>query len=235
MANATTRTEPRTADTSSPIPPLENGDRLTHAEFERRYEAMPELKKAELIDGVVYMGSPVRFRKHGRPHFHLNTWLGSYEAATTGVLGADNATARLDLDNEPQPDIMMMIDPAKGGQARFSDDDYIEGAPELVVEVVASSVSYDLNIKLDIYRRNGVREYLTWRVRDRAIDWRVLRGASYEPLAADERGRYRSEVFPGLWLDAEAMLRGDLATALEVLRDGLASPEHAAFAERLRG
>ena len=235
MATAPSRTEPRTAATSPPVPPLENGDRLTRAEFERRYEAMPEVKKAELIDGVVYMGSPVRLRNHSQPHADLIGWSWTYRANTPAILVADNTTDRLDEDTEPQPDIVMMIDPAKGGQARISDDDYVEGAPELVAEVAASSVSYDLNAKLETYRRNGVREYLTWRVRDRAIDWRVLRGASYEPLATDERGRYRSEVFPGLWLDPEAMLRGDLATVLEVLRQGLASPEHAAFAERMRG
>ena len=235
MATAPTRTQPRTAATSPPIPPLENGDRLTRAEFERRYEAMPDLKKAELIEGVVYMGSPVGFRKHGQPHYNLIGWLHAYQAGTPGVFGGDNSSVRLELDNMPQPDVLMMIDPAKGGQARISDDDYVEGAPELVVEVAASSVSYDLNAKLDAYRRNGVCEYLTWRVRDRAIDWRVLRDARYELLATDERGRYQSEVFLGLWLDPEAMLRGDLATVLEVLRQGLASPEHAAFAERMRG
>ena len=127
------------------IPPLEAGDRLSRAEFERRYEAMPELKKAELIEGVVYMPSPVRLRRHGRPHFDLITWLGTYKAATPGVIGADNASARLDLDNEPQPDAVLFIDPAKGGQARISPDDYVEGAPELVAEVASSSVSYDLN------------------------------------------------------------------------------------------
>ena len=126
-------------------PPLENGDRLTRAEFERRYEAMPHLKKAELIEGVVHMPSPTRHRRHGRPHGHLVTWLGVYEAATPGVEMSNNSTARLDLDNEPQPDALLLIDPARGGQARVSADDDIEAAPELVAEVAASSASIDLN------------------------------------------------------------------------------------------
>ena len=235
MATSTTKTPTRPDAPDRTVPPLENGDRLTRDEFERRYEAVPEVKKAELIEGVVYLGSPVRLRNHGRPHFHLITWLGTYEDATPGVLGADNATARLDLDNEPQPDVLLMIDPAKGGLARITEDDYVEGAPELVVEVAASSVSYDLNVKLHAYRRNGVREYITWRVRDRAIDWRVLRGARYEMMAPNEFGHYRSEVFPGLWLDPEAILRGDLTATLEVARLGLASPEHSAFSARVRG
>src|SRR5262249_13500096 len=108
--------------------PLEPGDRLTRDEFERRYEAMPALKKAELIEGVVYMPSPVRYHRHSQPHFRLITWLGTYEAATPGVGGGDNATARLDLDNEPQPDALLLIDPTRGGQARISADDYIEQA-----------------------------------------------------------------------------------------------------------
>ncbi|MGZ3472634.1 MAG: Uma2 family endonuclease, partial [Isosphaeraceae bacterium] len=140
------------------VPELENGDRLTREEFERRYEAMPNLKKAELIEGAVYMPSPVRQRRHSRPHLHLCTWLGHYEAGTPGVEGGDNGSIRLDLDNEPQPDAFLFIQPECGGQARISSDDYVEGAPDMVAEVASSSASYDLGVKLQVYRRNGVRE-----------------------------------------------------------------------------
>jgi Uma2 family endonuclease len=215
------------------LPPLEPGDRLTRAEFERRYEAMPHLKKAELVEGVVYIPSPVRHRGHGRPNLQLAGWVCAYEAATPGVEGADNGTARLDLDNEPQPDVLLLIDPARGGQARISADDYVEDAPELVAEVSVSSASYDLHTKLDVYRRNGVREYLVWRVLDGEIDWFVLRGQRYDRLAAGADGILRSEVFPGLWLDTEALLRGDLAQVLAVVQQGTVTPEHAAFVARL--
>jgi Uma2 family endonuclease len=224
------------ADFDSPngeLPPLEPGDRLTREEFERRYEAMPLLKKAELIEGVVYMPSPARFRRHGKPSRHLSTWLGTYEASTPGVEGADNTTARLDLDNEPQPDVLLLIDPDCGGQAKVSTDDYIESAPEWVGEVAASSASIDLNTKLHVYRRNGVREYLVWRVLDGDVDWFVLRGGQYDRLAADASGILRSEVFQGLWLDVKALVRRDLARVLAVLQQGLASPEHASFVARL--
>jgi Uma2 family endonuclease len=162
----------------------------------------------------------------------MATWLGTYEAATPGTLVGDNGTVRLDLDNEPQPDLLLLIDPAKGGQARISDDDYVEGAPELVAEIASSSVSYDLGAKLNAYRRNGVREYLVWRVLDREIDCFVLREGRYEPLSLDS-GLYKSEVFPGLWLDPAALARGQLAAVLRALEKGLASPEHAAFCKRL--
>ena len=158
------------------IPPLENGDRLTRTEFERRYNAMPYLKKAELLEGVVHMASAVRFRSHGLPHFALISWLGFYWTNTPGLAGGDNSTIRLDLGNEPQPDAVLFIDPAKGGHARISEDDYLEEAPEFAAEVAASSASYDLHTRLDVYRRNGVREYLIWRVLDQEIDWFVLRG-----------------------------------------------------------
>lgn len=216
------------------VPPLESGDRLTRAEFERRYKAMPRLRKAELIEGVVYMPSPVRLRLHSRPHLHLATWLGAYEAGTPGTVAADNSTVRLDLDNEPQPDLLLLIDPSVGGQARVSDDDYVEGAPELVAEIASSTASYDLNAKLNVYRRNGVREYVVWRVLDREIDWFTLREGRYEGLTRDSSGPYKSEVFPGLWLDPAAMVDGELAHVLDTLRQGLASPEHAAFADRLK-
>ncbi len=215
------------------IPPLETGDRLSRAEFERRYEAMPQLKRAELIEGVVYVPSPVRLRRHGRPHAHLVHWLVSYESATAGVIVGDNTSTRLDLDNEQQPDAVLFIDPAQGGQARISPDDYIDEAPELVAEVASSSVSYDMTDKLKVYRRNGVCEYIVWRVLDRQIDWFVLRDGAYARLPHDDAGLYRSEVFPGLWLDPIALVGGDTKTVLATLQRGLASGEHAAFVARL--
>jgi hypothetical protein len=217
------------------IPPLEQGDRLTRPEFERRYQAMPHVKKAELLEGVVYMPSPVRATKHGIPHAHFIGWLDVYAAATPGVIPADNSTVRLDLDNEAQPDGMLLIDSACGGQAKISTDDYIEGAPELAGEIAASSVSYDLHVKLNVYRRSGVREYVVWRVLDGELDWFVLRDGQFARLAPDANGIYRSEVFPGLWLDAQALLRGDLVQVLAVLQQGLASPEHAALVAKLQG
>jgi Uma2 family endonuclease len=139
----------------------------------------------------------------------------------------------MDLANEPQPDGLLFIDPARGGRARLSADDYIEGSPELVAEVSASTVSIDLNAKLAVYQRNAVQEYVVWRVLNREVDWFVLRDSQYARLAPDAQGGLRSAVFPGLWLDPAALVRGDLAAVLAVLQQGLASPEHAAFVARL--
>lgn len=211
------------------LPPLESGDHLRRPEFERRYEAMPGLKKAELIEGVVYVPSPVRDREHGSPHSDLVTWLGTYGARTPGVLVSDNATVRLDDVNEPQPDALLRLDESRAGQSRLDEDGYISGAPELVAEVAASSASYDLHSKLRTYLAHGVREYIVWRVLDGSLDWLVHNEGEYVRLGADDDGTYRSTVFPGLWLDAPALLRRDLARVLEVLQQGLASDEHSAF------
>lgn len=208
------------------ILPLENGDRLTRPEFERRYSAMPRLKKAELIEGVVYMGSPVR-AIHGRPHALMMTWLGTYWAATPGVDLLDNTTVRLDLGNEPQPDALLRIE--RGGQSRISEEGYVEGAPELIAEVAASSAAYDLGDKLQAYRRNHVREYLVWQVGDREINWFCLRDGEYIPLAAEESGIIKSECFPGLWLDIPALMQGNLKQVQAVLQQGLSAPERQAF------
>lgn len=151
--------------------PLESGDRLTRPEFERRYLASPHLHKAELVEGVVYVASPVRATGHGRPHGIIMAWLGVYWSATPGVDLQDNATVRLDADNEPQPDALLRIEPEVGGNSSISEDDYIEGAPELIVEVAASSASYDLNDKLNAYRRNGVQEYIVWQTYENRVDW----------------------------------------------------------------
>jgi hypothetical protein len=215
-----------------PTPPLRQGDRLSREEFERRYRAMPHLTKAELLEGVVYMPSPVS-DDHAGPHAHLIIWLGTYAWATPGVAVRDNGTLRLGVDSDPQPDAFLRILETHGGQSRLDADRLIEGAPELTAEVAVSSIPVDLGVKLPIYRRAGVREYVLWRVPHGEIDWFVRRGEEYERLAAGDDGVLRSEVFPGLWLDAAALVRGDLATVSRVAQQGLASPEHAAFVRRL--
>jgi Uma2 family endonuclease len=215
------------------IPPLESGDRLSRHEFERRYTAMPHLKKAELIEGVVYVSSPLRFKSHGQPHGDLIIWLGTYKVSTPGVELGDNATVRLDLDNEPQPDVLLLIDERLGGQAKISEDDYIEGAPELVAEVAASSASNDLYDKKRAYRRNGVQEYIVWQILENKVDWFSLQNDDYVTLEADANGVIKSRIFPGLWLDMTALLTGEMIQVLAVLQQGLNSTEHQAFVERL--
>lgn len=213
------------------VPPLENGDRLTRAEFERRYAAMPPNIKAELIDGVVSVASPVRIRHHGSPHVELVAWAGIFRVYTPGVLVGGNATVRLDKDSEAQPDVCILIE--HGGQAQVDADGYVEAAPEFVAEVAASTASYDRGVKLSTYCRCGVREYLVWRVLDQAIDWFAWREGQYEPLPAGPDGIIRSEIFPGLWLDAAALIRGELPRVHEVLHQGLASAAHADFVKSL--
>ncbi len=219
--------------TNDPRTLLTAGDRLSRTEFERRYAAMPDLKKAELIEGVVYMGSPVSYRRHGRPEHLLAIWLGFYEALTPGVEASGNTTLRLDLDNEPQPDLMLRLPEQRGGRSRIAADGFVEGPPELVVEVAASSVSYDLHQKLKVYRRCGVAEYLVHRVDDGAIDWFRLEEGDYVPMVATTEGWLRSTVFPGLWLPARELLAGDVAALRTAIERGTASAEHRRFCERL--
>lgn len=212
------------------IPPLENGDRLTREEFERRYWAMPEKTQAELVAGIVYMASPLRVT-HGEPHGDIMGWLVFYKAATLGVGVADNATVLLDEENEVQPDGLLRI--KVGGQSQINEKDYIEGGPELIVEIAASSASYDLHQKLIVYRRHQVREYLVWRVYDEAFDWFGLIDGKYVQLEPNIEGIICSQVFPGLWLDKSALLAGDLAKVFAVLQQGLSTAEHQDFVQQL--
>ncbi len=225
----TTPIEPAKASSRPALPPLENGDRLTREEFERRYDAMPGLKKAELIEGEVYMPSPVRHGSHSEPHTWLVLWLALYRAHTSGVEAGDNGSVRLDENNEPQPDAYLLILPDRGGQSRISEDDYIEGAPELVAEVASTSASFDLGKKLDAYRKNGVREYIVCRVLDRKLDWFVNREGRFELMSPTADDVLRSTVFPGLWLDPIALINGDFMALNATLHKGLESAEHAAF------
>ena len=214
------------------LPPLENGDRLTRAEFEQRYNTMPQLKKAELIEGIVYMASPLRAQAHGSPHGDIMGWLWTYKAATPGTDLYDNPTVRLDADNEPQPDAVLRI--ATNGQSWISSDDYIEGAPELIVEIAASSASYDLHDKLRVYRRNGVQEYIVWRTYSQQIDWFYLEDGEYKLQTSDATGTLRSQQFPGLWLAVSALLSGHLAEVLQTLQQGIATPAHQTFVTSLQ-
>lgn len=218
----------------SELPPLNAGDRLSRAEFERRYHAHPEIKKAELVEGIVYMPSPARFAQHSQPHADIVTWLGLYRSATPGVLVGDNATLRLDYENVVQPDVLVRLEPKSGGRSSVTKDDYLAGPPELVVEIAASSVSYDLGVKRRVYARSGVQEYLAAQAYEQRIDWFVLREGVYETLQPDSDGILRSEEFPGLWLPVDALWAGDLAGMITVLQQGLASAEHAAFVADLQ-
>ena len=213
------------------VPHLEGGDRLSRDEFERRYAASSHIKKAELIEGVVYIAAAVRAKSHGQPHGRIITWLGVYEAATSGVSLLDNSTVRLDENNEPQPDALLRIE--IGGNSQVTDDDYIEGAPELVAEIAASSAAYDLYDKKQAYQQNGVQEYLVWQVFEQKLDWFQLQNGKYILLQPDENAVIKSQVFPGLWLAINELLSGNMATVLTVLQQGLNSLEYAEFANNL--
>jgi Uma2 family endonuclease len=215
------------------MPPLENGDRLTRPEFERRYLAAPHIKKAELIEGIVYVASPLRHEQHGKPHSRVMTWLGVYQAMTSFVDLSIEPTVRLDLDNEPQPDAVLFIESVVGGQTRLSNDGYIEGSPELIVEIAASSTAIDTGSKKQAYRRNGVLEYIVWQSYENQIDWFRLTDGDYILLSPEQDGIIRSQVFPGLWLLVEALLNNQMARVLEVLQLGLNSSEHREFVEQL--
>lgn len=199
--------------TASPVavPPLENGDHLSASEFLRRYEAMPWVKKAELIQGIVYMASPVRLTEHGEPDGIINTWLGTYAARQASVRHAINTTLLLGPDDTPQPDGLLFHE---GGGCRVDASGYLTGPPELVVEIAASSVSRDAREKLVTYRRARIPEYLLWRVEDEAIEWFFLEQDEYRPLPMSDAGIIESRAFPGLRLNVPAALRLDAGAVL---------------------
>jgi Uma2 family endonuclease len=215
------------------ILPLRDGERLSREEFETRYHAMPEVKKAELIDGVVHMPSPVRILSHATPHTLLHLWLGTYWGFTPGTLPGCEPTTRLDAQGEPQPDGILMR--VQGGSAQIDAEDYVAGSPELVAEIAASSASIDRGVKRRSYERAGVQEYVLFLMDEQRVEWHALREGGYQLLASDEAGVLRSEVFPGLWLNTTAFFALDVLAVLTTLQLGVASPEHAAFVTLLSG
>jgi Uma2 family endonuclease len=214
------------------LPPLQNGDHLDQETFHQRYEAMPPDVRAELIGGIVFMSSPQK-PLHGRFHQKLTHWLGEYEDSTEGVEGFVNTTNVMGPDAEPQPDSCLLIVPECGGQTHVGPDGYLRGAPEWIGEISDSSESIDLQRKKIDYEKADVREYVVVAVRTRAVFWFIRRRGKFKEISPDADGILRSEVFPGLWLDPVAFLKRDSKRLLAVLRQGLASPEHAAFVAKL--
>jgi Uma2 family endonuclease len=196
---------------------LEAGDHLDQATFHARYAAMPPNFRAELIGGIVFMPSPLRL-EHGESHALVIGWLTHYWIATPGTRVRDNATAILGDDSEPQPDAVLVIKPESGGQSSISEDGYATGPPELIVEVASSSESIDLHTKRRDYERAGVLEYVVVVLHQRVVRWFVLQDGTYRDLEADTRGMFTSSVFPGLWLDASALLQGDVRQVMATLQ-----------------
>lgn len=228
----TSHQQPRVDESTEFVAPLEAGDSLDQKTFHVRYEAMPKHCRAELVEGIVFMPSPLK-RRHGRMHGRVVRWLAEYSEGTPGTDYLDNATDILGPKSEPQPDACLLVLTEKGGQTKEDNDGYMTGAPELIVEVATSTESYDLHGKKRDYERGGVKEYVVVALRKRLVLWFVLRDGKYQEMPAAADGIYRSEIFPGLWLDAAALLQLDSKRVLEVLHQGLASPEHAAFAAKL--
>jgi len=215
-----------------PYPLLfESGDCMSREEFLARWEQMPEVNKADLIDGVVYMPSPVS-KTHGRFDAPFHILMERYAEATPGCEWLPNVTWLM-LESAPQSDIALYILPEYGGRTGEVDD-LAAGSPELVVEVAKSSRTYDLGPKLALYQRAGVLEYIAALVEERRIEWRVLEAGSYRLMRPDSDGILRSRVFPGLWLDSAAFWHRDKARLLAVLEEGQGSEEHARFVERLQ-
>lgn len=214
------------------LPPiLREGDRLTNKEFLLRWEAMPDLKHAELIDGIVHMPSPVSVG-HGDYYVMFASWVATYARATRGCRAGGDTTWLMSEGQVPQPDIALRILPEFGGRSTLQGP-YAAGSPELIIEAATSSRTKDLGPKLALYQRCGVPEYITFTTRDKTVIWRELVEGRDIPMTPDARGIIKSRTFPGLWLDTQAAARLDDATVHTTLRRGLRTAAHRKFVERL--
>ena len=221
------RTQSRT------LPPLVDGQRLDQPTFHERYAAMPEKTRAELVDGVVFMPSPLR-GAHGEADRMIGGWLFCYQRAVPCLRSPSNATAILGPGVEVRPDAQLRIPDELGGRDRVVDG-YVNGPPELVVEVGGSSRVFDLGSKKNSYEKAGVLEYLFVGVEPVDVRWFALRDGRYAEIATGADGIYRSEVFPGLWLDPKAFAEEDRDALIAALERGLATDEHARFVAELEG
>ena len=216
------------------VRPLRKGDKLSREEFLSLWEIHPEIKRAELIGGIVYMPSPLSL-DHGTRDLQVGWWVGHYMIHTPGTDAGASATTFL-LGDNPQPDVHLRILPEFGGRSSVEirkNTRYLAGIAEFFAELSLSSMTYDLREKLELYQTAGIPEYLVVLVNEREICWHILANGVYQLLPPDADGIHRSRVFPGLWLDGTALLAGDMMRVLAKLDEGLRSPEHQAFVEKL--
>ena len=197
---------------------LFEGNKLDQPTFHRLYEQTPQGFKAELIGGIVHVASPVGIA-HNDPHVLVIAWLSNYAVAKPNTHVLDNATVILDDQSEPQPDAGLRY---RQGTSRISDN-RCNGPPELVIEVSDSTVVHDLFDKRADYERHGVSEYLVLAVEESRAIW-FTRGddggfVELSPTA----GKLQSCIFPGLWLDPDALFDLDHVRVMAVLNEGLAS------------
>lgn len=225
--------EPRRAKTADSLPMLRSGDHLDQRTFHERYLAMPREFRAELIGGVVFVPSPST-SWHGNYHSYTIHWLSHYRIHTPGTMVLDNGTVILDEDNEPQPDGVLRIDEAHGGQSRINKKGYVEGPPELSAEVAYSSEAIDLYEKHDEYAAAGVQEYVVVLVREQTVRFFRLENGKYLETSPDADGIWRSQKFPGLWLNVGALIHQNGVALIGALQEGLNTPENAAFVDRLQ-
>ncbi len=211
-------------------PEMHTGDRMTREEFHRIYEQMPDDFHAELIGGIVYVASPLKL-PHGTNHLPLGSLFFAYEGSTPGVESGDNTTVLLGEEGEPQPDLFLRVLPEFGGQSQTTADEYVLGAPELIAEIAFSSRAIDLHAKRHDYTRYGVLEYLVLCLRERQLRRFDLRAD--QELTPDADGVFRVRAFPGLWVHGAALLARDHSRLMATLDQGLATPEHAEFVNRL--
>jgi Uma2 family endonuclease len=228
------KTEERLNLGSLPGSNFDSGYRLSKEEFIRRYEARKDIRRAELLNGIVFiMASPVS-RSHSQGHLSAAHLITNYVEATPLVIGDIDATLLLHGDNAVQPDGLLRVDPRAGGKATLTEKEYIKGPPELVIEISVSTESYDLTFKKDIYLEAGIAEYVVWQALDAKLHWFKRRGDAYEDLKVGDDGIVKSAAMPGFWVDVGAFVRGDLAALKVAMSKGLASPEHASFVVELK-
>jgi Uma2 family endonuclease len=210
-------------------PPLRDGDRMSQPEFHRRYEWLTEPTHYELLNGMVHM-TPAERLQHGRYNYLIGHVLATYEEHTPGVAGAHNSSLILDECNEPQADLHLRIRPEYQGTSATDADGYVTGPPELVIEIAYSSLQHDLTIKRDVYRQQGVKEYLVVCVEPAEFRWFVWPDGECQ-LASDSI--FRSAVFPGLWIDSHALFQEETAALIKTVRRGLETPLHAEFVAQM--
>ncbi|MBV9124649.1 MAG: Uma2 family endonuclease [Planctomycetes bacterium] len=226
-----TLSAPRSRPRSSELSLLENGDRMKQPEFHRRYLAYPEEVKFELIGGIVYMASPLRW-PHGLYHIQLAGLFFLYTAATPGTQSGDNTTVILGEESEPQPDLVLRILAERGGHSRENQEEYLEGPPELIAEIAYSSRAIDLHQKKEDYQKAGVLEYLVLSVESQELYWFSFETADL--LKPNRKGVYGSRVFPGLWINGPALLAQDSSQLAATVQEGIRSRGHTQFVKRLQ-
>ena len=169
------------------------------------YLKTPDDKRYELIEGELYMTpSPItnHQRISGRIDFELRKFVLENDCGEIFYAPYD---VYFDDENVVQPDILFI----SKDRLNIIGDKNLQGAPDLVIEILSESNAYrDLIQKKKLYARFGVKEYWIVVPGEKTIDIHILKDKTYQLYKTlGEYDTLESQILKGLKMELKAIFK----------------------------